>query len=51
MTDNEIRRFAKHYGIPMALAREVCVAGGNWAKAFDLLAAQMKSQSGTERER
>ena len=42
MTRNEIQRFAKHYTIPMHLAREVCIAGGNWAKAFDLLVARMK---------
>jgi hypothetical protein len=42
MTRNEIRRFATHYAIPMRLAREVCIAGGNWAKAFDLLVARMK---------
>ena len=42
MTRNEIHRFAKHYAIPMRLAREVCIAGGNWAKAFDLLIARMK---------
>jgi hypothetical protein len=42
MTRNEIQRFAKHYAIPTRLAREVCIAGGNWAKAFDLLVARMK---------
>ena len=40
MTRNEIQRFAKHYAIPMRLAREVCIAGGNWARAFDLLVAR-----------
>jgi hypothetical protein len=42
MRENGIRRFAKHYAIPTRLAREVCAAGGNWAKAFDLLVARMK---------
>jgi hypothetical protein len=42
MTRNEIQRFAKHYAIPMRLAREVCITGGNWARAFDLLVARMK---------
>ena len=42
MTRNEIHRFAKHYAIPMRLAREVCIGGGNWARAFDLLVARMK---------
>jgi hypothetical protein len=42
MTRNEIQRFARHYAIPMRLAREVCIAGGNWVKAFDLLVARMK---------
>ncbi len=44
MNNDEIRRFAKHYAIPMKLAREVCQAGGNWARAFDLLAAKMREQ-------
>ena len=42
MTRNEIQSFAKHYAIPMRLAREVCIAGGTWARAFDLLVARMK---------
>ena len=42
MTRNKIQRFAKHYAIPMRLAREVCIAGGNWARAFDLLVARMQ---------
>ena len=42
MTRNEIQRFAKHYAIPMRLAREGCVAGGDWARAVDLLVARMK---------
>lgn len=42
MTEHEIKRFAKHYAMPLWLAREVCQAGGNWAKAFDILVARMK---------
>ena len=48
MRENEIRGFAKHYAIPMRLAREVCQAGGNWAKAFDLLVARMKQNAQLE---
>jgi hypothetical protein len=47
MTKNEIRSFAKHYAIPMRLARELCMAGGNWAKAFDLLAIRMTQTTET----
>lgn len=41
--DREIKGFAKHYVIPYKTA-EKCwrEAGGNWAKAFDLLVAMMK---------
>ena len=46
MTRSEIQRFAKHYAIPMRLAREVCIAGGNWARAFDLLVARIKQTTG-----
>jgi hypothetical protein len=46
MTRNEIQRFAKHYAIPMRLAREVCTAGGSWPRAFDLLVARMKQATG-----
>jgi hypothetical protein len=42
MTPNEIKRFAKHYAIPLRLAQEVCAEGGKWAKAFDLLVALAK---------
>jgi hypothetical protein len=48
MRENEINEFAKHYAIPMRLAREVCQAGGNWAKAFDLLVARMKHNAQQE---
>jgi hypothetical protein len=47
MTKNEIQRFAKHYAIPMRLARELCMAGGNWAKAFDLLVVRMAQTTET----
>jgi hypothetical protein len=41
--DGKIAGFAKHYAIPYKTA-EKCwsEAGGNWAKAFDLLVAMMK---------
>ena len=44
-TTREIKGFAKHYAIPYQIAEKCWTdAGGNWAKAADLLIAIYKTK-------